>query len=404
MNSVGYTRRTKTEEASMYLRVGVIGCGNISDIYLTNAPQFKSLKYIACADLRDDAAAKQANQYGLRHDSIKGLLAAADIDVVLNLTVPNAHYEVSAEVLRSGKHVYSEKPVSSTVEEGRSLLTMADNLGLRVGGAPDIILGPSTQLAKSLVSEGQIGEVVTAVSCVMGRGMEHWHPNPAFFYQKGGGPVLDVGPYNIASLTAILGPVRSVRATGRIGSPERLITAPGAAQGTTIKVETLTSVNALLTFCCGAEATFLASWDVWNHGMRPTEIHGTRGSLRVPHPNWFDGTIEIYRDTKQEWVFLEPGPSRMAEKNYYWFGGHYANYRGAGLADMARAILDGRPHRCSGRFALHTLAVLTGIIESAESGSVVELQDTCDIPASLTDTEADNLFIESPVLPIGKPS
>jgi predicted dehydrogenase len=397
MNSVGSTRETKTEEESMYLRVGVIGCGNISDIYLTNAPLFKNLKCIACADLKDEAAENQANKYGLRHDSVKGLFSAADVDIVLNLTVPNAHYEVSALAVRSGKHVYSEKPISTSIEEGRALLTTADNLGLRVGAAPDIILGPSTQLAKSLVSEGEIGEVVTAVSCVMSRGMEHWHPNPAFFYQKGAGPVLDLGPYNIASLTAILGPVRSVRATGRIGSPERLITAPGAAHGTTIKVETLTSVNALLTFCSGAEVTFLASWDVWSHGMRPIEIHGTRGSLRVPHPNWFDGTVEIYRDSKPEWVFLEPGLSRMAEKNYYWFGGHYANYRGAGLADMARAILDDRPHRCSGRFALHTLAVLTGIVESAESGSVVELQDTCDIPASLTDTEADNLFIESPM-------
>jgi predicted dehydrogenase len=394
MNSLGYSRQSKTKDESMYLRVGVIGCGNISDIYLTNAPLFKNLKYVACADLKDEAAEKKANKYGLRHDSVTGLLSAADVDIVLNLTIPNAHYEVSALALRSGKHVYSEKPISTSIEEGRALLTKADSLGLRVGAAPDIILGPSTQLAKSLVSEGEIGEVVTAVSCVMSRGMEHWHPNPAFFYQKGAGPVLDVGPYNIASLTAILGPVRSVRATGRIGSPERVITAPGATHGTTIKVEALTSVNALLTFCSGAEVTFLASWDVWSHGMRPTEIHGTRGSLRVPHPNWFDGTVEIYRDSKPEWVFLEPSLSRMAEKNYYWFGGHYANYRGAGLADMARATLDGRPHRCSGRFALHTLAVLTGIIESAESGSVVELQDTCVIPASLTDTEADGLFIE----------
>jgi predicted dehydrogenase len=404
MSSVGSTREIKTEEEPMYLRVGLIGCGNISDIYLTNAPLFKNLKYIACADLNDDATAKQANKYGLRHDSIKELLSASDIDVVLNLTVPNAHYEVSALALRWGKHVYSEKPISTSLEEGRSFLTTADNLGLRVGAAPDIILGPSTQLAKSLVSEGQIGEVVTAVSCVMNRGMEHWHPNPAFFYQKGAGPVLDVGPYNIASLTAILGPVRSVRATGRIGSQERLITAPGAAHGTTIKVETLTSVNALLTFCSGAEATFLASWDVWSHGMRPTEIHGTRGSLRVPNPNWFDGTVEIYRDTQCEWVSLEPSTARMGEPNYHWRGGYYANYRGAGLADMARAILDDRPHRCTGRFALHTLAVLAGMIESAENGNVVELQDTCDIPASLTDTEADNLFIESPVPPIGTPS
>jgi len=376
-----------------HLRVGLIGCGNISDIYLTNAPLFKNLKYVACADLKDDAAAKQANQYGLRHDSITGLLTASDIDVVLNLTVPNAHYEVSALALGSGKHVYSEKPISTSVEEGRSLLTTAENLGLRVGAAPDIILGPGTQVAKSQVSEGQIGEVVTAVSCVMNRGMEHWHPNPAFFYQKGAGPVLDVGPYNIASLTAILGPVRSVRATGRIGSQERLITAPGAAHGTTIKVETLTSVNALLTFCSGAEATFLASWDVWSHGMRPTEIHGTRGSLRVPNPNWFDGTVEIYRDTECGWVSLEPSTARMGEPNYHWGGGYYANYRGAGLADMARAILDDRPHRCSGRFALHTLAVLAGMIESAENGSVVELQDSCEIPAPLTDIEADNLFI-----------
>ena len=393
MKSVSYARQFDAENATMYLRVGVIGCGNISDIYLKNSALFKNVKYVACADIKDDAAEKQANQYGLRHDSVNDLLSAPDIDIVLNLTIPTAHFEVSSLAVASGKHVYSEKPLSTSLEDGRTLLTTADKLGLRVGAAPDIILGPSMQLAKSLVSEGEIGEVVTAVSSIMTRGMEHWHPNPAFFYQKGAGPVLDIGPYYVAALTLLLGPVRTVRATGRIGSKERVITAPGAAQGTTIQVETLTSVNALLTFCSGAEVVFMASWDVWGHGMRPIEIHGTRGSLRVPNPNWFDGTVEIHRDDKREWESLDPTTSRMAEKNYSWFGGQYANYRGAGLADMARAVLDGRPHRCSGQFALHTLAVLISIIESAESGRIIELQDTCEVPAPLTDTAARDLFI-----------
>jgi predicted dehydrogenase len=377
----------------MYQRVGVIGCGNISDIYLKNSALFKDVKYVACADLKDAAAEKQAKQYSLRHDSVKGLLAASDIDIVLNLTIPTAHYEVSSLAIAAGKHAYSEKPLATSLDDGRALLAAAEQRNLRVGAAPDIILGPSMQLAKSLVSGGEIGEVVTAVSSIMTRGMEHWHPNPSFFYQRGAGPVLDIGPYYVAALTLLLGPVRTIRATGRIGAKERVITAPGVAQGTTIKVETLTSVNALLTFASGAEVVFMASWDVWGHGMRPLEIHGTRGSLRVPNPNWFDGTVEIHRDTKQEWEALEPSTSRMAEKNYHWFGGHYANYRGAGLADMARGIIDGRPHRCSGRFALHTLAVLANIIEAAETGRVIELQDSCEIPAALTDAEARSLMV-----------
>jgi predicted dehydrogenase len=393
MKSVCQIRQSNAEAKSMYLRVGLIGTGNISDIYLKNAPLFKSLKYVACADLRDEVAERQANKYGLRHDSVEGLLNASDIDIALNLTVPAAHYEVSSSAIQSGKHAYSEKPLSTSLEDGRKLLATADHLGLRVGTAPDIFLGPSIQLAKSLVSEGQIGEVVSAVGSIMTRGMEHWHPNPTFFYQKGAGPVLDLGPYYISALTVLLGPVRCVRATGRIGSKERLITAPGAGYGTTITVETLTSVNALLSFSSGAEAIFMASWDVWSHGMRPIEIYGTRGSIRVPNPNWFGGTVEIYRDTKREWESLEASTSRMAEPNYHWNGGYFANYRGAGLADMAQAILDDRPHRCSGRFALHTLAVLAGIIESAESGRSIEIQDTCEIPTAITDAEAHSLFI-----------
>jgi predicted dehydrogenase len=193
-------------------------------------------------------------------------------------------------------------------------------------------------------------------------------------------------------LTLLLGPVHPLRATGRIGSKERLITAPGAAHGTTIQVETFTTVHALLTFCCGAEVAFLASWDVWGHEMRQIEIYGTRGSLRMPNPNYFDRTVQIYRDSIGQWESLDASSSRIAAPNYHWRGGHYANYRGAGLAEMAIAILDDRSHRCSGRFALHTLAVLTSIVDSADNGGVITLVDTCEIPSALTDAEARDLF------------
>lgn len=376
----------------MPLRVGVIGCGNIFDIYLTNAMLFRDVEYVACADIKPDVAREQAAKYGLRAETVDALLSATDIDIVLNLTVPNAHFEVSLGALRAGKHVYTEKPLATSVEEGRKLGAVARTTGLRIGGAPDIFLGPSMQLARTLLEHGAIGDVVTGLSAFLGRGMEHWHPNPEFFYRKGTGPILDIGPYYVSVLTALLGPVRVVRSTGRIGATERIITSPGPFCGRTINVETFTTVNSLLSFQSGAEVVLMGSWDVWSHGVRRIELHGTAGSLRLPNPNWFDGDVELFKANADRWKVVELSVCRMCRKNYPWEGDHHANYRGVGLAEMAHSIIAGRPHRASGEFILHSLAVLTSIVRSAETGTIVEIFDTCEIPKAMTNQEADALF------------
>jgi predicted dehydrogenase len=361
------------------LAIGLIGCGNISDIYLTNAKLFRDLAMVACADLRPEAASAKATRYGLRSMSVDGLIAADDIDLVLNLTVPAAHTEVSLAAIAAGKHVYTEKPLAITLADGMAILGAAVAAKVRVGSAPDTVLGPGVQQSRAMMGDGLTGEIVSGVSAVLPRGMEHWHPNPDFFYRAGAGPVLDLGPYHIAALTTLLGPVKTVRAAGRIGFTERTVTAAGPMMGKSFKVETLTTVNALLSFHSGAEVTFLASWDVWNHGLRPIELYGKVASLRVPDPDFFGGVIEL-SEGRDRWKPFETSRLPLGGTNWPTAEPRLANYRSVGLADMATAILTGRPHRCSGEFALHGLAVMLGILESAIEGQAVEIAVATEQP------------------------
>lgn len=363
----------------MALRVGLVGCGNISDIYLTNAKLFRDLAVVACADLRPEVAAAKAARYGLKAMSAGELLASDEIDIVLNLTVPVAHAEVSLAAIAAGKHVYTEKPLATALADGVAILKAADAAKVRVGAAPDTVLGPGVQQSRVMMAEGATGEIISGVSAVLSRGMEHWHPNPDFFYRAGAGPVLDLGPYHIAALTTLLGPVKTVRATGRIAFAERTVTAEGPMKGKSFKVETLTTVNALLSFRSGAEVTFLASWDVWNHGLRPIELYGTRASIRVPDPDFFGGAIDI-SEGRDTWKAVDTKALPLGQINWPASAPRLANYRSVGLADMAAAIRMGRPHRCSGAFGLHALAVMLGILESATEGRAVTIAHTAKQP------------------------
>jgi predicted dehydrogenase len=375
----------------MPLRVGVVGCGNISDIYLTNARLFSSLAMVACADLRAEAAAAKAARYGVRAMSVGDLIGADDIDIVLNLTVPAAHAEVSLAALAANKHVYSEKPLATSLADGSAILAAADAAGVRVGTAPDTVLGPGVQLSRRLIDSGETGEIISGVAAVLSRGMEHWHPNPDFFYRAGAGPVLDLGPYYMAALTTLLGPVRTVRATGRIGFAERTVSATGPMQGQSFKVETLTTLNALLSFQSGVELVFLASWDVWHHGMRPIELHGKGASLRVPNPDFFGGVVELAKG-EQAWESFPTAHLPLGRINYPAAKPELANYRGIGLAEMADAILTRRPHRCSGRFALHALAVMNGILESATEDRSVAVAVGAERPEPFGEADAAALW------------
>ena len=368
------------------LGVGVIGCGNISAAYFTLAPLFRGIEMRACADLDTKAAAARAKEFGIRAETVPGLLGAPDIDIVVNLTIPAAHYAVSKAILDAGKHVYSEKPFVLSVREGLDLARRAQKKGLRVGSAPDTFLGGAHQLARSLIDAGKVGRITSGTCHVMSHGMEHWHPNPDFFFQPGAGPVLDIGPYYVTNLIQLIGPVKRVAALSSTPARQRTITSK-PRYGETIAVTTPTTLHALLEFENGAAVTLNASWDVWKHGHAPIELYGEEGTLFVPDPNFFGGEVRYTK--RAEPVRKPPAWNHpFAVPNQKHSQGMMANYRASGLADMALAIVGGRPHRCSLEMSLHAVEVMTGILQSGETGKFVAMRTTCERPAALSPAEA----------------
>ncbi|MEJ1161898.1 Gfo/Idh/MocA family protein [Prosthecomicrobium sp. N25] len=374
------------------LTIAVIGAGNISTRYLQNAPLFRGVKIAAVADIVPEAAARQSQRFGVRALSVDEALASDEIQAVINLTVPNAHFAVSMAALSAGKHVFSEKPLTVSVEDGRRLVQEADARGLALSVAPDTFLGPGAQTARRLLEEGKVGRIVAGTATVMSRGMEHWHPNPTFFFKPGGGPVLDLGPYYITTLVAMLGPVRRVVAMTKIGLPERLVTAEGPMKGEKILVETATTAFAVLEFASGVVVSFDASWDVFKHAHKPIELHGTEGSLRVPDPNFFGGLVE-YSEGRGDWVGIDTRMEVCGKPNHPDADPLHANYRMLGVAEFAAAIRAGRPPRTSGRLGLHVLEVMYAILEAGETGRQIAIEGG-ERPAALGEAELRSLLVD----------
>jgi len=372
------------------LGVGIIGCGNISTTYFNFAPLFKGIEVKACADINSAAANAKAKEFGVRALGVDGLLAADDVDIVVNLTVPAVHYDISRQALDAGKHVYSEKPFVLSIKEGLDLKKRAARKKLRIGSAPDTFLGGSHQLVRDLIDTGKLGAITGGTCHVMGRGMEHWHPNPDFFFLPGAGPVLDIGPYYITNLIQLLGPVASVAALSSTPRKERVI-ANGPRNGEKIPVKTPTTIHALLKFDSGAVVTLGTSWDVWQNGHAPMELYGEAGTVYVPDPNFFGGTVR-YTQGAKEVKKLPAWNHPFGVPNQKHSHGMMANYRTAGLSDMALAIQSGRPHRCSMELALHAVDVMTAILKSGETGKFVAMQTTCERPAALGPKEARALL------------
>jgi predicted dehydrogenase len=353
------------------LRIGIIGAGAISGAYLDTFPRLPGLRVTAVADLDPGRAAAAAAKAGpdVAARTVEELLAAPDVDAVLNLTIPAAHTEIALAALAAGKHVYGEKPLATTREEAARLLAASEAAGLRVGCAPDTVLGTGTQTARKAVDDGLIGRPVAATAFMTCPGHEHWHPDPEFYYQPGGGPLLDMGPYYLTALVHLLGPV--VRVTGAASRPhaEREV-ATGAKAGQRFPVAVDTHITGVLEHADGALSTLVMSFDVHAARLPHIEVHGTGGSLSVPDPNGFAGPVELFPAGAGagEWTALTPS------------AGYPDAARGYGLADLARGLATDRPHRASAELAQHVLDVMLSLLDAARTGASVPVGSTCERP------------------------
>lgn len=348
------------------VNVGVIGCGNISDAYFRATSTFPILNIIACADINPSAAQAKAEKWGIEALSVDALLARPDISIILNLTTPQAHAEVTQRALRAGKHVHLEKPLAVTRPGGQAMLTTAQQHNRRISCAPDTFLGGGLQTCRHLLDNDAIGRVVAGTAFMMCPGHESWHPNPGFYYLQGGGPVFDMAPYYLTALVHLLGPIRRVSSAAGQAYTQR--TKP---DGTKLPVEVPTHVAGTLDFHNGAIITLVMSFDVWAHTNHPIELHGTVGSMQLPDPNNFGGSVRIRKPGNAEWQ------DTPLTHNYT------DNMRGIGAADLAYALATDRPHRCHSDLAFHVLDVMVALHESSEQGRHIILDSTCQRPAPL---------------------
>lgn len=351
------------------VKLGLVGCGNISGIYCENAQKLEAVELAACADLMPERAEQRAAEFDIpKVCTTEELLADPEIEIVLNLTVPKVHAEVALAAIEAGKSVYNEKPLAITREDGAKIVAAAKKKGVLVGGAPDTFMGAGIQTCRKLIDDGRIGEAVGACAFFACRGHESWHPDPEFYYQAGGGPVLDMGPYYITALVALMGPVRRVTGSTAASFPQRTITSR-PKYGRVIEVEVATHAVGVLDFAAGGIATMMATFDVWAAEVPRIEIYGTRGTLSVPDPNTFGGPVRVWLEG--EW------------KEAPLTHGYAENSRGLGVADMACALRSGRPHRASGEMAYHVLDVMEAIEDASRGGKHIEIKSTCEKPAPL---------------------
>ncbi len=351
------------------MRVGVVGCGSISNVYLRVAQQFDEIEVFAVADVISDLARERAQQFGVPHVlSTEELLNHPEVEIVLNLTPPKAHAPLNKAALLAGKHVYCEKPFGVNRAEAQEVLQIAAQRGLYIGCAPDTVLGAGIQTCLKLIQDGAIGEPVGAGAFMLCPGHESWHPNPEFYYEIGGGPMLDMGPYYLTALVTLLGTVRRVAGVSRITRPTRTITSE-AKYGKVIQVETPTHITGAMEFANGAIATVIMSFDVHAHRLPCIELYGTEGTLGVPDPNGFGGPVLLREAGKREWREM-PLTHPYAEQ-----------YRSLGLAEMIQAIQQGRPNRLNGDLAYHVLDAMLAFNDSSESGRHIVLESSCTPPA-----------------------
>ena len=353
------------------VKVGIVGCGFISGIYLENSKIFNSFDVVALADLIQERSEGRAKEYGIpKVCSTKELMGDPDIEIVLNLTTPDAHYRVAKQAVEAGKSVYNEKPLAIELKEGKELVEKAKEMGVLVGGAPDTFLGGGIQTCRKLIDDGWIGEPIAVNSFLTNHGHESWHPDPEFYYKKGGGPMFDMGPYYLTALVNLMGPIKQVKASTRVTFEERTITSEPKF-GNKIKVDVPTHIVGIVDFHNNATGSILTSFDVWGAQLPRIEIYGTLGSLSVPDPNTFGGPVKIYLPEYKEW-------REVPISHGYTF-----NSRGLGVADMANALRSKRPHRANGDLAYHVLEVMHAFHTASDVEKTVKIDSAVEKPAPL---------------------
>ncbi|GAB2634556.1 Gfo/Idh/MocA family oxidoreductase [Kribbella swartbergensis] len=349
----------------------MIGAGVISDAYIKSMQSFPDLNVLAVGDLRPEAAKEKAEQYGIEaHGGPEAVLSHPDVEIVVNLTIPIAHVEVALAAVAAGKHVWSEKPFSLDQESGLKLLSTAQDAGLRLGCAPDTILGPGLQESRRIIERGEIGQPLTALTLMQSPGPESWHPNPAFLFQEGAGPLWDIGPYYLTTLVQLFGPVAAVAGLGSKSREKRTI-GSGPLAGTEFDVTVPTHVSAIARFESGQSSQSIFSFDSPLPRAGVVEITGSEATLAVPDPNRFDGEIKIRRRGAEDWETIAE-TTASAE-------------RGTGVLEMARAIRENRPHRATGALAFHVVDVMASITESIDTRAFVDVTSTVEVPAILPD-------------------
>ena len=361
------------------LNVGLMGTGNIAPAYICGCAPFDVINVAACADILTERAGAFAAEHGLEAYSVDDLLANDDIDIVVNLTLPVAHAEVSLQIINAGKHAYSEKPLALNRADGAAIIKAAAKKGVYMGCAPDTFLGSGGQSARKVIDDGTIGLPIAATAFFLSHGHESWHPNAGFYFLEGGGPLFDMGPYYLTTLVNLMGPVARVSGSAAKTFDERIATSE-ALMGQVLPVEVNTHIAGTLEFESGAIATVITSFDIWGHHLPWIEIHGEKGSLGVPDPNRFDGAVQVMPGGQREWVDVSLT--------------HTTNIgRGAGVADMAYAIQSGRPHRASGDLAFHVLDIMQALEESSAQKTFIEIESTLPqplaVPAGLADGVLD---------------
>ena len=362
------------------LRVGIIGLGNISGIYFENLKKYAATEIVAVADIDADRAASVAEKHVIAKSlTPQQLVEDSEVELVLNLTIPGAHYSVQKLAVENGKHVYTEKPLTAERVEAAEILELAAKNGVRVGGAPDTFLGGGHQACREAIAQGLIGDVIGSHCFMLCHGHESWHPAPEFYYKKGGGPMFDMGPYYLTALVNMIGPIRRVTGSTRVTFPTRTITSQPKA-GTVVEVEVPTHVAGIMDFANGAVGEITTSFDVWHSMVPPILIYGSEGSLAVPDPNGFGGEPKIRLRGESEWRDL---PVEF---------GFTGNARGVGVLDMAYAIRNGGDHRASGELAFHVLDVMHAIHESSDAGRHVDIASKPAQPAIMARDQYSDLI------------